>query len=305
MKLPVQVALGGSLLALSGIALGYGLLEQAEVLTCASGACSGAALYPLGRSLYLWGALYYAVAGGIVFSGRSKHAAALLAAGSAAHTSLVIYGWICTETLWFCPRCIGLWLALVCLAVASFLVPHAMEEKKKLGFSCVLAAGLVAWFLISPAQLQRQAAVACDSVPLYIALERRDVGQTGKLAVERPDGEEVLLDLRERPALLFAWWCSHCAAALEAAAGLPEGKRPYLVATYLRGDDTPKIEEKLREASLAGPCYLLPGEPPVGEVPALLWWESGGLKAVQGGGVVQQLKGLEGALQARKFSDSL
>lgn len=293
MKLPVQVALGVDLLILSGIALGYGLLEQAEVRICAAGACSEVALYPLGRSLYLWGALYYAAAGVTVFLGRRRYAAGLLVAGAAVHTSLVAYGWISAKTFLFCPTCINLWLALVCFVAAFLLAPGGFEKRGKCAFAGVLLAGLAAWLLVFSAGVQpEKQAVAAGNLPvLHGAAEGQDMKQPAGLAAETPGGEEVLLDLRERPALLFAWWCSHCAKALEAAAGLPERERPYLVAAYLRGEDTPKIEQKLAEAGLAGPCYLLRGEPPVGEVPALLWWEgSGGLKVVRGGDVVQELK---------------
>jgi hypothetical protein len=294
MKLPVQVALGAGLLILSGIALGYGLLEQAEVRVCASAVCSGVALYPLGRSLYLWGALYYAAAGVTVFLGCRKHAAGLLVAGAAIHTSLVAYGWISTKTFLFCPTCINLWLALVCFVAAFLLAPGGFEKRRKSAFAGVLLVGLAAWLLVFSAGVQpeTQAAAAGNLLALHGAAEgQEDVNQSAELAVETLDGEEVLLDLRERPALLFAWWCSHCTTALHAAAGLPERERPYLVAAYLRGGDTPKIKQKLAEAGLAGPYYLLPGEPSVGEVPALLWWEGGGgLRVVRGGDAVQELK---------------
>lgn len=284
--------LGALFLALSGVALGYGVLDQMGAQLCAPGNCSEITLYPLGRSLYLWGALYYAVVGTLAFLGRRKFSISLMAFGVAAHTSLVVYGWISAGVFWFCPVCITLWLVLVSLTAASLLAGGGMESGDKkwpvsLGIS---AAVLVVWFLAFPAGGTGGHATVAGNPPAARAADAQDVRQPAALAVETPDGEEILLDLQERPALLFAWWCSHCSEALEAAARM-EAEMPYLVAVYLRGNDAPKIEQKLQEAGLAGPYYLLRDEPPVDGVPALLRWEDG-IKPIQGAeAVVQSLCG--------------
>jgi len=113
------------------------------------------------------------------------------------------------------------------------------------------------------------------------------------LKVTTPDGQGVTLDISRRPALFFSWWCSHCMDALQEVAKLPEDRRPYLVGTYLRGDDLPKFRAKLEEAGLKEATLYLASTPPEGiqAVPALVFVDGGRISHAEGvAAIVNRLK---------------
>jgi len=95
-------------------------------------------------------------------------------------------------------------------------------------------------------------------------------------------GTVVQLNLRERPALLFSWWCSSCDRALSEAIKMPPERRPVPVATYFRDRNNlqAEIQRSQEKASLLGPVYHVL-EPPAEGVPALLWHD-GELRTVVG-----------------------
>ncbi|ABO49370.1 VanW family protein [Desulforamulus reducens MI-1] len=104
-----------------------------------------------------------------------------------------------------------------------------------------------------------------------------------KLNVYTPQGSETELDLSEKPALLFAWWCPHCDYVLQEIAQYSLSDRPYLVVTNLKGDDLKAIDEKLKANGLAGvPYFLYYEQPPVESVPASIWWSEGKLNTSPG-----------------------
>ncbi|MGI9862531.1 hypothetical protein SDD30_14215 [Moorella naiadis] len=114
------------------------------------------------------------------------------------------------------------------------------------------------------------------------------------LEVKDTDGRRVTLDLNKRPALFFAWWCSHCTDVLRELVGLPEEKRPYLVGAFLQGNDISRFQKKLAEAGLAGGKFYLADNPPDGVkgVPALEVCDAGTIKFVQGNvAIAKVLKG--------------
>lgn len=142
-------------------------------------------------------------------------------------------------------------------------------------------------------------------------LQVADPGKTGKeatvgraaaapcpLAAFSPDGTPAALDLRERPVLVFAAWCSPCGKALEAVARLEPGKRPRLAAYapgYVLPNSLDAEKEKLAGHGLGGEPLWVLKELPAGAqaLPALVRCGSSGPEAVTGAGAV--VGALEGA----------
>jgi len=98
------------------------------------------------------------------------------------------------------------------------------------------------------------------------------------LNVVGQDGGTVALNIKERPALMFAWWCAHCDDVLQDISRITPDKRPYLVVTYLQGtNDDIYIEQKLKSNGLASSPYFVLKEDPekIEGVPVLVWYDKG------------------------------
>lgn len=275
---------------------------------CPGGTCGPAAML-LGRSVWLWGAAFYSLAavGCLVLGRRNLFPHALLAAA--------LLHWVFLGREWvaggeFCVLCAGFAAQETLAAGLALLAARASGVEKDRPFWAagplrVLALLALALLAANPSPGRvppptgtpgvligghPAAAAGRAGVPVGAAEAR---AAECLLPVRAPDGAALCLDLKERPALLFAVWCPHCVDALKVAAELPPERRPYLVVAYLREGDLKAIEEKLAECGLAGEPWYLAEAPPEGVrgVPCLVWWE-GGLKYAQGAGAVTEKLGV-------------
>ncbi|MBE3582142.1 MAG: hypothetical protein IMW96_11025 [Thermoanaerobacteraceae bacterium] len=112
--------------------------------------------------------------------------------------------------------------------------------------------------------------------------EKKQVEKGPSVAVMTPDGRQVKLDLSQRPALYFAWWCPACREVLREVAHIPVEKRPYLVAVCSTGADVSRTAAKLAEVGLGDPVFYISRETPGNVLPALLLPGTGGIKTVGG-----------------------
>lgn len=288
---------------------------------CGASSC-GAVGYIFGRPLLLWGAAYYSLSAVLCFGGftatKKKAALAIIYGGAAAHALLLFLAWRGTGEL--CPVCLKFLLVEVLLAVyvtiypprRVFLVPAVLA-----GAGLIMVAGLLAF---NPRVVPAAAAPAVppakviSSVPAEkgetASLPKQDFVEkkisTGSkslpsgaennkkknpgLAVTTLDNRRATLDLAVHPALFVAWWCPHCDEALQEVAKLPEGRRPYLVFTYLRGNDQGDIKAKLKRNGLEGATVYLASEPPEGVkgVPALVFLDNGQVSHVEGAKAIEE-----------------
>lgn len=257
-------------------------------ISCTSEACltvSGL----LGRPWYMWGAVFYAVAGMLCLGFRKNQATgAFLVAGAVFHAGLVAYGYAVTGSV--CPVC-WKFAAMGALLAVFYWVLHGREPGPVSylsgGPARALAVITAALLIINPpvaVQIPDNTGIV-KSKPfndMQTAIHAAEANPC-YLQVTTPDGRSLCLDLREKPALLFAAWCIHCDEALKDAAKLSPEERPYLVMTYLRDGDAKKAADKLAASGLAGEMYYLIKKPPsrVQGVPALVWWDED-LKYVEG-----------------------
>jgi uncharacterized membrane protein/thiol-disulfide isomerase/thioredoxin len=289
--------------------------------SCPSSACS-AVSYIFGRSLLLWGAAYYSLSAVLCFSGltaaKKKAALAIIYGGVAAHALLLFLAWRGTGEL--CPVCLKFLLVEVLLAVyvtiypprRVFLVPAVLAVA-----GLIMVAGLLAF---NPRVVPAAAAPAVPpakvissvpaekgetaSLPKQDFVEKKistgsknlpssvktDTNKHPGLVVTTMDNRPVTLDLAARPALFVSWWCPHCDEALQEMAQLPEGRRPYLVFTYLRGNDQGEIEAKLKRNGLEGVTIYLASKPPEGVkgVPALVFLDNGQVSQAEGAKAIEE-----------------
>ncbi|AEG15968.1 VanW family protein [Desulfofundulus kuznetsovii DSM 6115] len=287
----------------------YLLLSLAAIIawqlepSCASGACSAVAQLEsfLGRPWWLWGALFYAVAGVLCLGlPKNRLTGIFLAAGAVFHAGLVGYGYAVTRHV--CPFCWKFAVMGTLLVTSYWVLPG-----KKPGRTAYISAGparalvviTLVLLVINPGTKPAVAPPAATVAMAAGAESQSGSFVTGgpkaiegkahyQLRVSTPGGAETYLDLREKPALFFAVWCPHCPEALKDLAMLSPEKRPYLVVTYPRDGDEEKAERKLAENGLAGELYYLAEKPPesVQGVPALVWMEGSELRHVEGAGAI-------------------
>ncbi|HOV80108.1 MAG TPA: VanW family protein [Bacillota bacterium] len=293
-------------LLLSLAAIMFWLFEPSG---CFSGSCSGYAQldYLLDRPWWLWGAVFYAMAGAICLPlPKNRVTGAILAAGALFHAGLIWYGYTVAGSM--CPVC-WKFVTMGALLAAFYWI---LSDRRPLWASYVsagparaLAVIAVALLLINPqGQIQAggQAAESPKAVPLKTAQTKRapEVAEAAEcfFPVSTPDGTQVCLDMRQRPALFFAVWCPHCPEALKEVTKLDPEKRPYIVVTYLRDGEAEKARDKLAENGLAGEAYYLAQSPPpeAQGVPTLAWWEDGGLKCVEGAEAIAEKLNVPGLL---------
>ncbi len=275
---------------------------------CPGGTCGRADML-LGRSVWLWGAAFYSLAsvGCLVLGRRDWFPHALLAAA--------LLHWVLLGREWaaggeFCVLCVGFAAQETLGAGLAFLAARVSGTSKDRPFWAagplrVLALLALALLAANPSPGRvppptgtpgvligghPEAAAGRAGVPGGAAEAR---AAECLLPVRAPDGAALCLDLKERPALLFAVWCPHCQDALKEAAELPPERRPWLVAVWLREGDAGRIGGKLAECGLAGEPWYLAEAPPEGVrgVPCLVWWE-GGLEYAQGAGAVAEKLGV-------------
>ena len=242
----------------------------------------------LGRSWYLWAALYYSIAAAVILASRRNMPVLLfLAGGVAFHAVLIAVGYALTQSV--CVLCLKFFALEVCLTLLyglGCLLDFYRPAKTALaGVSSAFALAALALLVANPspwpavvlAQYQgvslaelnreepaprpeadaRNASAATDKSPAK-------TGETKHryLQVLTPEGQSCSLDITSREALLFATWCSHCDDALKEVAKKPPGERPYLVVTYLRDNEEANAREKLAKFGLDGERFYFLSDPP-------------------------------------------
>lgn len=300
------------LLAAGSLILWSGGFDPYQCITSACGYLSTI----LGRPLLLWGAAYYSLSAVLCFSGlavtKRKAVLAIIYGGVAAHALLLFLAWRGTGEL--CPTCLKFLLVEAMQAVYVTVYPPGRLRRVPAALAAaglVVVAGLLAFNprvvpaaampAVPPAKVipavpvekgekaglpkldyvEKKKSTGLKSLPSSV---KNDTNKNPGLAVTTLDNRPVTLDLAARPALFVAWWCSHCEEALQEVARLPEGRRPYLVFTYLQGDDQGEIEAKLKRYGLEGTVVYLASEPPEGVkgVPVLVFLENGQVSHVEG-----------------------
>lgn len=238
----------------------------------------------LGRSWFLWGAIFYATTAGFCLHyPKNRKVGAFLSAGALLHVVLIAYRYAATK--YICPVCWKFAVMVVLLTVCYFLLP---DRGKKAALSIpawvMVAVGIVL-FAVNPS------APPAGDKQYTLAPVRVADADPCDIQVVSIDGTQVCLNVKDRPALFFAVWCPHCKDALQEISGLPPEKRPYIIVTYLQDGDLEKVPAKLAENGLAGEKYYSSQKPPdeIQGVPALLWWD-GELKYREGDNCVEQLK---------------
>lgn len=249
----------------------------------------------LGRSWYLWGALFYAVAGFLCLRfPKNRGTGAFLASGAVFHAGLIRYGYAVTGGV--CPICWKFAAMGTLLAVSYWALPDrkpAWASYVSGGPARALTVAVLALLLVNP-QVKQTLSVPSGSVAETTKQEKLQIFPTAEAAtcilqVTVPDGNQTCLDLSKKPALFIAVWCPHCDEALRDAAEMEPEKRPYLVVTYLRDGDAEKAKGKLAGNGLGGEVYYLKQKPPaeVQGVPAMTWWD-GELKYVEGAEAIRK-----------------
>jgi glutaredoxin len=279
---------------MSLLAVLFALLETGN---CTSGGCSTVPGL-LGRSWYLWGAVFYAVAA-MLCSWFKKHIAigTYLLVGALFHVLLVVYGYQVSGEI--CSVC-WKFSAVDSLLV---LVYWFMPKKKTAPTSWLTVGPIKALGIISLSLLIVNSVTESVTIPDVIAetdLTKRDyIAEAGpadkesseteyinttftgevncQLRVLTLTGKSKCLDIKSKPALVFAAWCPHCDDALKKVAKLPQEKQPYLVVTYLREGDVEKAEKKLKQNGLGSESFYLAITPPteLEAVPSYLYWNDG------------------------------
>lgn len=258
-----------------------------DLQICTTEACS---FVPglLMRSWYLWGAVYYAIAGAqvIVFR-KNKITGLILISGAVFHVGLIFYNYIKTGQV--CPICWKFAAAGTLLTTAYWILKDSKAQWAtwiSSGTAIALSMATCTLLIMNPVTVRH-----LNTVQIVQASEHRvsePLDGSLKLTVLNPDRTETVLNLRNKPALFFSVWCSHCDDALLSIAQLEHKKRPYLVVTYFREEDLEKVKNKLFVNSLVGEAYYLITKPPmeIQGVPSLMWWDEG-LKHLEGTAVIK------------------
>lgn len=250
----------------------------------------------LNYSWYLWGALYYSIAGTLAFKfKKSWYTGIIMIGGTSFHITLLFYGYAFKHSL--CLTC----LAFLILEITAMLV-YAAEDHAPVHRMLVLGLGksmvaiALAFFILHPAaevKPVQKNEIAVKTTTPAVAPAKNIVQQDGekpvvsfgpKIKVQTPDGKNTEIDLSLKPAIFFAWWCSHCDDALQEAAKLVPDERPYLVVVFNKGTgDKEGIENKLARSGLKGsPYYVYNEHPPIDGVPTTVWWTDGKYNSMVG-----------------------
>ena len=242
-----------------------------DAYRCPAAACQEAAVL-LGRPLLLWGAVYFAggslVCAGGLFARLKPVVLGFLGGGAAVHTILLALAWNRTDSV--CPVCVLFLTLEIILLIFIFVFPPAAFRRIPVVLASVVLATAVSVLAINPAPpVSFSSGNSATPAPPGLT-----TGAT--LTVLTPEKTAATLDLKERPALLWAWWCSHCQKELRRLARQPAGKRPYLVMTFATNQgDIEKARAKLAEAGMGNETfYILPDAKVDGiGIPTLLYWD--------------------------------
>lgn len=261
------------------------ILSLALHLGWCPGSGCGKPFYVLGVPVALWGSVFYAASGMCFAFGRKLALRLLLSTGLAAH------GWLLHLMVTSGEKCSGCLVAFG-LTVALCVLVASESGLLRAGAVALLGGLIVAVVWLNPGsyqEIQPTRTLAAGAVagwhdgrlPQDLSEAAHQHSATPKTAgdhllrVLRADGSEVVLDLRKRPALFFAPWCSHCTEVLEKVSEMPPERRPYLVSVYLRGDWFQGVRDTQAKLSSCGlpadAAYYGFMEPE--RVPAVVWWD--------------------------------
>lgn len=274
---------------------------------CSKEICSQIAIGFLDRPWILWGAFFYGLAG--ILTTRLKKVfwlAVALSVGIMFHGLLLFYGYQISNTL--CIKCLLFFLASTILTGIYIYKDISVPGQwaiKGIG-NALLIVSLIMLALHVDArdsfidEVNLAHASPTNKVDLTVAkpmkpmntmetIELESTDSSGvietapdhknfgpKLTVETQYNEAVELNIQQKPALFFAWWCPPCDFALQNIAKYNITDRPYLVACFNDGDQRDYIEKKLQKAGMKDAEYFIfQGTPPVNGVPVLVWWSNG------------------------------
>lgn len=272
--------IGWIYLILSGVAL---LFWRTDLqLLCTGGNCASSFL---GRSWFLWGAIFYATAAGLcLYYPKDRKVVLFLVAGAVFHVGLIAHDYVAISSI--CPICWKFAVMGILLTACYWLMPDRGRKTALSIPAWVMVTVGIVLFAVNPS-----VSPTGDKSYTLAPVRSADAGPCD-IKVVSNDGTQVCLNVKDRPALFFAMWCPHCKDVLQEISGLPPEKRPYIVITYLHDGDLEKVPAKLSENGLVGERYYSVEKPPIGiqGVPALLWWGNGQLHYQEGINCVDHLK---------------
>lgn len=265
---------------------------------CNKEICNQIAIGFLDRPWILWGAVFYALSG--ILTTRLKKAfwvAVVLGTGIVFHGLLLFYGYQISKAI--CIKCLLFFLASTILTV--FYINKDINLPGQwfltgLGNALLVASLFMLVLHVNPREPFRDEVIIAHAIPSSktdnivtpvntIKLEttpnttvKNHAANNNSfgpiIRVTNKYNEAVEINIKEKPALLFAWWCPHCDFALQKVSKYNSIDRPYLVACYNDGDQRNYIEKKLAKAGLRDTEYFIfEGNLPVDGVPTLVWWD--------------------------------
>lgn len=241
----------------------------------------------LGRSWFLWGALFYAVVGVATSFRKNTVVPVVVAAGVVFHLWLIGNGFYGEKVA--CPICYGFLVAeIIALAVYLIVKKPLLKQVAWVNAGALLIA-VVLWF--SPGQPtygsvvqaesktdigktvqsgsveQPQGGIVTDQADKHIVF--RDAVQSSMVQVTDEFGLETEIDLSKRPALYFAWWHPRTAEALKVFASYSEYFMPYFLSVQDRGKKEYAVQI-LSDVGIRGQLYFTEEAPAI--IPALVWY---------------------------------
>lgn len=289
---------------------------------CFADACGQTARYTLlGYPWGVWGAVFYAAVAGLFVVGAVQPLRVVMLFAVGVHVYLVA---VLVRDGISCLLCLHLAFLALGLAVAAFTIKLSPLVARRHALLLFLPAAVLAPVMFGYAHSQRELDLADALNALQVKESRIDahvpalavagtmavvpavpaakpeepaVARSEEPASEPPKQDAVLpvfdaqgavvsLNLMERPALLFSWWCSACGKVLSEPVRVPPGERPVLVARIKdRNSVQTELQRSREKAGPLGPVhYVL--EPPVEGVPALLWHDGEQVRSAVGAAAV-------------------
>lgn len=243
----------------------------------------------IGRSWFLWGALFHVVIGFLCLTARqNKYIKGVLVGYIALHAGLIISEYIKTQNI--CQICTVFLMAATLLSLLYWLSPSQKKSTSTVfalaGPAKALAVILLALLIANPV-LPDNTSIArpAEKEPRPAAEQKPGNNQPEvKIRLTLANGEEQLINLQEKPVLYFSTWCDKCDHVLESISKLPIQERPYLVATYLQGDDITAVKQKLTQNGLNDEQFYLSPKPldGINGVPALVIAKDGETEIISG-----------------------
>lgn len=215
------------------------------------------------------GMVYYLVAAGLfAFKRESKFVKYYISAGLTIHLLLIGKMFF----VGFCPACLLTAFASVYLFLVAFNVVGDTEIKNKNLYYAVLAIVLMTAAIYAFGKPS-----ANDVASLRpVAVEAATVENGRYLQVYKLDGTQVDLDLSKKPALIFAWWCSHCDQPLKEVLSLKYDQdinnRTYIVGLVTNGKGEKENLEKAKSYGIPESEIYFMIDHGEKKVPVMFWY---------------------------------